>query len=66
MAARAQYGKQRQALPQHRRLLRLQKSASKTTQNADICVKTAIVRVQPSKYHRIQAVQVEKHARVAV
>lgn len=30
MAARAQYGKQRQALPQHRRQLRLQKSARKT------------------------------------
>lgn len=29
MAARAQYGKQRQALPQHRRLVRLEKPAQK-------------------------------------
>lgn len=63
MAARALYGKQRQALPQHRRLFRIRKTARKPQKNTRISVKTAIVLAHNESISRIVIVSVEKQSR---
>lgn len=62
MAARAQYGKQRQALPGTDDSFG-SKNQHKTTQNADIPVKTPIVSSDRLILNQIQAISVEKQAK---
>lgn len=65
MAARAQYGKQRQALPGTDGYFG-SKNQHKTTQNTQISVKTPIVTSDLFIYGQNRAVSVEKQARETV
>lgn len=65
MAARAQYGKQRQALPGTDGSFG-SKNQHKTTQNAYILVKTPIVSSDLLIFNQNRAVSVEKQARETV
>lgn len=65
MAARAQYGKQRQALPSPDGSIG-SKISTKTAQNAQISVETPIVRSNPLVSNKNQAVSVEKQTRETV
>lgn len=66
MAAKAQYRKQRRALPQHRRLVQLEETARKNTQNAQNPGKTPIARSKLFNLCQNRAVSVEKRPRETV